>query len=774
MPILVFEIEDGSQVVAPLEGRTTIGSAEGNDIVAEREGIAPRHAEVFSGMGDVWWVRDRNTAAGTFVNGARITTHRLAPGDQLFLGSISARFLMDAAAVVGKSASQPRPAVGAPDPEVERKRRELSELSEALARARAQLETTAKEQKDRLDSLCEQAAKLEAAVGNGKQELTAVRSALESAHATMGDATKAHESRVARLKEEAAGLEADIQRKRQQLDLLAGALGDAEKVVAESKAPIGGLRENRRKQEDAARPAGGAAGRTGPVSRRGEKSSEQRRAKIEELERLEHLIADLNGKRAAAASALEHHEAGRQRAEEALRAAALQREQAQAELQKLGDERLCLVEDVRSLGEKSAAIGLEISVLETRRTELRESLNHLDRSRAEASQDLEATADKLGIAKRRHAEVLAEIDKVTASNEQLQAKAEQIAAQIRSAQSELESHTSARENLIALNSRLEGEVAATGNRLAELSGAEERLGRAREDLDRAEAERRSMVKALEEQTRRHDANERAARELEAQVAVLQEARLRAEEGMPALKAAHEEARSGFEVFRAEAEESRRALTGELERLRADVAGEQARLGELQQRNREIEESTRRIDELQAGCRAAEVEREKAEARVQVLKQACSDTQQRLVALEEAEKSAGRRVSSLGLQETKLKEDLKQLAGEQERERKRLDELRGLSESAGREGALEKERLAAKIAESRGELARLEARLARARDWSAELDRLYEKLGKMPEASPEARAAWLEIQRRRNEIAEQLPSGIQVRPQSRPTVVPRAR
>lgn len=88
MPTLVFEIEDGSQVVAPLEGRMTIGSAESNDIVAEREDIAPHHAEIFRGGDGTWWVRDRNSAAGTFVNGARVTTNRISQGTI----SLSARF----------------------------------------------------------------------------------------------------------------------------------------------------------------------------------------------------------------------------------------------------------------------------------------------------------------------------------------------------------------------------------------------------------------------------------------------------------------------------------------------------------------------------------------------------------------------------------------------------------------------------------------------------------------------------------------------------------
>ena len=94
MPALVFEIEDGSQIVAPLVELTTVGSADGNDVIADRPDIAPRHAEIFPADDGTWWVRDLGSGCVTCVNGERITSRRLTPGDALSFGSISARFTL--------------------------------------------------------------------------------------------------------------------------------------------------------------------------------------------------------------------------------------------------------------------------------------------------------------------------------------------------------------------------------------------------------------------------------------------------------------------------------------------------------------------------------------------------------------------------------------------------------------------------------------------------------------------------------------------------------
>ena len=391
MPTLVFEIEDGSQVVAPLEGRTTIGSAEGNDIVAEREDIAPHHAEIFRGGDGTWWVRDRNSAAGTFVNGTRVTTTpHLARGPspyRLDFGPLLRGHERRRDRIGPRNGGWLRPR---PTRTSRRKGWSFLELVDALTLARAQFERTVKEREERLGALHEQAAKLESAVGSRKQELSVLGSALANAQARMEKDAKIHESRVAQLQEHASGLESDIGRKKQKLTVLDGALRDAEKTINESKSLVTGLHGSRKKHVESAKTGIETAGRNEPMAHRVETFSEQTRSKPVEMERLEHDLVDLEARKAVAASALEEHESARQRAEEALKLTTLEREEADTELTKLAGEKSRLADDVRWLGVKCGGLALEISVLETRKTELRKILDGLVNGNAEAVKKLAA------------------------------------------------------------------------------------------------------------------------------------------------------------------------------------------------------------------------------------------------------------------------------------------------------------------------------------------------------------------------------------------------
>ena len=120
MPSLVFEFEDGSHIVAPLSGRAVIGSAPENDVVAEREDIAARHAEIFTTDDGSWWLRDLGSAAGSFINGARIRSQRLGAWDVVSFGSVTARF-------------SPLEAI-APDP-ADMARTRLEEVTRSIAEA---------------------------------------------------------------------------------------------------------------------------------------------------------------------------------------------------------------------------------------------------------------------------------------------------------------------------------------------------------------------------------------------------------------------------------------------------------------------------------------------------------------------------------------------------------------------------------------------------------------------------------------------------------------
>ncbi len=720
MPTLVFEIEDGSQVMAPLDGRTTIGSAEGNDVVAEREDIAAHHAEIFTGLDNAWWVRDHKSPAGTFVNGNRVTSQRLSPGDLLLFGSISARFFMDENAVAMEAPAESLSPVTA-DPDIEKQKLEIARLDEALTNARAEFEKTINEQ----------------------------------------------ESRVTELQKHASGLESDIGRKKQEIAGLTGALQEAGKIAD----------ANRRKNEELTKSVAEAAGRHEMLSHQVWTLSEQQRIKLVEMERLEQDLASLESRRIATAGVLEEHEAERQRAEESLKQAALQHEQADAELKNLREEKSRLTDDIRRIGEQRGSLSQELSELEARKSEMRATLDGLDKSHNEVLTKLNAKTESLAKTTARHDQLSAGIEEKEARLAALQSEASALAAKIEAERSEADSLTSTRENLIALNQQLQAEVAVVKSRLAELSRTEEQLLESRRELHQAEAAHLSLKIENDELTRKHAATEQAALELETHIVELKETQDQLEQAIPALKSSH-----------AEAEKTHLALTEEIERLRASAAGEQTRLGdilqkidqaarrqaELERQSHELAIVTKQLGEVQSQLQSAELEKNQTEVRIQTLAQACSSSQLRLTEFESAEKSAGMRASHLTQQETELKNAIKQLNDEQRRERERFKEMRILSQDAESETGRQKEELTAQLAELHAEIAKLETRLMHARSWNAELDHLYEKLGKMPDASPEARETWLEIQRRKNDMADQLPSGIQVRPQSRPTVVPRSR
>ncbi len=67
---------------------TTVGRAEGNQVIIADGSVSSRHGEVKS-EGDLLHVRDLNSSNGTFVNENRVTQATLRPGDALRLGQVA-------------------------------------------------------------------------------------------------------------------------------------------------------------------------------------------------------------------------------------------------------------------------------------------------------------------------------------------------------------------------------------------------------------------------------------------------------------------------------------------------------------------------------------------------------------------------------------------------------------------------------------------------------------------------------------------------------------
>lgn len=75
----------------PLERRTSVGSHAISNIVLNDPRAAPLHA-TFDYRNRTWWLDDAGSAEGTFVNGKKIQSVSLRPGDVLRLGNTELRF----------------------------------------------------------------------------------------------------------------------------------------------------------------------------------------------------------------------------------------------------------------------------------------------------------------------------------------------------------------------------------------------------------------------------------------------------------------------------------------------------------------------------------------------------------------------------------------------------------------------------------------------------------------------------------------------------------
>ncbi len=109
--VLVLDEEGGKPAEYPLGMFNYIGRSEENHIRIARSGVSRRHALVLAGP-DGFTIRDLQSQNGTFVNGERVTEHRLADGDRIAIGDAQLVFRSRAAALARPTAgplSQPIP-----------------------------------------------------------------------------------------------------------------------------------------------------------------------------------------------------------------------------------------------------------------------------------------------------------------------------------------------------------------------------------------------------------------------------------------------------------------------------------------------------------------------------------------------------------------------------------------------------------------------------------------------------------------------------------------
>ncbi|MFZ4765263.1 MAG: FHA domain-containing protein, partial [Roseimicrobium sp.] len=96
MASLVFAIEGQPDIVVPIVGAVTLGSADGNDVLVDDASISATHAEVGPTDSGGYQVRDLGSRNGTYVNGKRVRKHDLRDGDEVGFGVLRGYFVLGA------------------------------------------------------------------------------------------------------------------------------------------------------------------------------------------------------------------------------------------------------------------------------------------------------------------------------------------------------------------------------------------------------------------------------------------------------------------------------------------------------------------------------------------------------------------------------------------------------------------------------------------------------------------------------------------------------
>ncbi len=100
---LVITEAGGGQRTCPISGaRVSLGRAADNDLCYPDDAGLSRHHLVLEKVGSEWWVEDRNSKNGTFLNDQRITGRvRLRPGDRIRVSRFTLVLQQDSAPMLG-------------------------------------------------------------------------------------------------------------------------------------------------------------------------------------------------------------------------------------------------------------------------------------------------------------------------------------------------------------------------------------------------------------------------------------------------------------------------------------------------------------------------------------------------------------------------------------------------------------------------------------------------------------------------------------------------
>ena len=92
VPVLIGRIEGGRSIIAVVRAALTIGRDATADICIDATSVSRRHARISPSGSGTFELRDLGSKNGTTVNGSRVESHALQPGDVLCIGPAELEF----------------------------------------------------------------------------------------------------------------------------------------------------------------------------------------------------------------------------------------------------------------------------------------------------------------------------------------------------------------------------------------------------------------------------------------------------------------------------------------------------------------------------------------------------------------------------------------------------------------------------------------------------------------------------------------------------------
>lgn len=296
-------------------------------------------------------------------------------------------------------------------------------------------------------------------------------------------------------------------------------------------------------------------------------------------------------------------------------------------------------------------------------------------------------------------------------------------------------------------------------RIEALTGIEEKLLAAKQQLKETEE---SQVKAGDELTEvntRLQIGKGEAAELESRIGELQ-TRLESlhveitesRAGLARDQKTHEDFQAVASEARSKQESYREALDKQLETLRADLAKESQKLAETMSQREELDrqcaelaETGAKLAETKASLQRSEAYKTELDSLNREMEGKRDSLEQIVGGLHGDEESTKGRLEVLRTREKDLRQVLDELADRERNERERFEALRRLTSEADKEHNEQRESLLAKLDGKRRELADLELKLTPLREWKECMDIRYARLASLPEDSDAARELWREIE-----------------------------